>query len=64
LRAKELLAEPTSKPRTNADCVAIVPEQLGGYQCVEGWFVWFRFFGPKEPFFDKSWRLPDFELVK
>jgi hypothetical protein len=26
-----------------------------------GWWVWFRFYGPTEPFFDKSWRLPDFE---
>jgi hypothetical protein len=30
----------------------------------KGWFVWFRFYGPKEPFFDKSWQLPDFERVK
>ena len=29
----------------------------------KGWFVWFRFYGPKEPFFNKSWALPDFELV-
>jgi hypothetical protein len=29
-----------------------------------GWFVWFRLYGPTEPFFDKSWTLPDFELVK
>ena len=28
-----------------------------------GWFVWFRFYGPLEPFFDKSWKLPDFEKV-
>jgi hypothetical protein len=27
----------------------------------EGWFVYFRFHGPTEPFFDKSWALPDFE---
>jgi hypothetical protein len=26
--------------------------------------VWFRLYGPLEPFFDKSWQLPDFELVK
>jgi hypothetical protein len=30
----------------------------------KGWFVWFRFYGPKEPFFDKKWELPDFERVK
>ncbi|MBL4796299.1 MAG: DUF1254 domain-containing protein [Oleispira sp.] len=29
-----------------------------------GWWVWFRFYSPKEPFFDKSWQLTDFELVK
>ncbi len=29
-----------------------------------GWWVWFRFYGPTEPFFDKTWQLPDFELVK
>lgn len=27
----------------------------------EGWFVWFRFYGPTAPFLDKSWQLPDFE---
>jgi hypothetical protein len=30
----------------------------------EDWFVLFRFYGPTEPLFDKSWVLPDFELVK
>lgn len=29
----------------------------------KGWFVWFRFYAPTEPFFDKSWRLPDFDKV-
>ena len=29
-----------------------------------GWWVWFRLYAPLEPFFDKSWQLPDFELVK
>ena len=28
-----------------------------------GWWVWLRFYGPTEPFFDKSWRLPDFEKM-
>lgn len=27
----------------------------------KGWFSYFRFFGPTEPFLDKSWILPDFE---
>jgi hypothetical protein len=25
----------------------------------KGFFVWFRAYGPTEPFFDKSWQLPD-----
>lgn len=29
----------------------------------EGWFTYFRFYGPTEPFFDKSWALPDIEKV-
>ena len=29
----------------------------------KGWFAWFRFYAPTQPFFDKSWQLPDFELV-
>ncbi|MEZ5833118.1 MAG: DUF1254 domain-containing protein [Dongiaceae bacterium] len=29
----------------------------------EGWFAYFRFYGPTEPFFDKSWALPDFEKI-
>jgi hypothetical protein len=28
-----------------------------------GWWVWFRFYSPKEAFFDKSWQLPDFEKI-
>lgn len=30
----------------------------------KGWFTYFRFYGPTEAFFDKSWSLPDFELAK
>jgi hypothetical protein len=30
----------------------------------EGWFTYFRFYGPTEPFFDKTWVLPDFEKVE
>jgi hypothetical protein len=29
----------------------------------KGWFAYFRFYGPTEPFFDKSWALPDFEKI-
>lgn len=30
----------------------------------DGWFVYFRLYAPLEPFFDKSFRLPDFEPVE
>jgi len=28
------------------------------------WYPWFRFYGPQKAIFDKSWVLPDIELVK
>ena len=27
------------------------------------WFPWFRVYGPEKAIFDKSWRLPDIEMV-
>lgn len=30
----------------------------------KSWFTYFRLYGPTEPFYDKSWRLPDIERVK
>jgi hypothetical protein len=30
----------------------------------KGWFSYFRLYGPKEAYFDKSWQLNDVELVK
>jgi hypothetical protein len=30
----------------------------------EGWFPLFRFYGPTEKLFDKSWVVGDFEKVK
>ncbi len=30
----------------------------------EGWFVLFRFFGPEREYYDRSWKLPDFEKIK
>lgn len=30
----------------------------------DGWFVYFRLYAPTEPFFDKSFKLPDFEIVE
>lgn len=29
----------------------------------DGWFVYFRLYGPLQPFFDKSFRLPDFVQI-
>jgi hypothetical protein len=29
----------------------------------EKWFTWFRVFGPEKAVFDKSWKLPDIEMV-
>ena len=29
-----------------------------------GWFPYFRFYGPEQPYFDKSWSLPDFERLQ
>jgi hypothetical protein len=29
----------------------------------EGWFAYFRLYGPLEPFFDRSWVLPDIETT-
>lgn len=28
-----------------------------------GWFVYFRLYGPLEPWFNKTWSLPDFEPI-
>ena len=30
----------------------------------KAWFAAFRFYAPLEPYFDKSWPLPDIEKVK
>ena len=29
-----------------------------------GWFAYFRFYAPTEPYFDRSWKLPDLVRVK
>jgi hypothetical protein len=30
----------------------------------EGWFTYFRLYAPTQPYFDKTWQLPDIEKVK
>ena len=27
------------------------------------WFAWFRHYAPLQPYFDRTWRLPDIEKV-
>ena len=47
---------PKAPKGQEANWVQTVPDK--------GWFAYFRFYGPTEPFFDKTWKLPDFEEVK
>ena len=47
---------PTAPKAHEANWIQTVPGS--------GWFVYFRFYGPTEAFFDKSWGLPDFVRVK
>lgn len=51
----DLYFGPTAPAGKESNWVKTVPGR--------GWWVWFRFYGPTEAFFDKSWRLPDFEKV-
>jgi len=30
----------------------------------EGWFTYFRFYAPPQPYFDRSWQLSDFVKVE
>ena len=49
----DLYFGPTAPAGKESNWVKTVPGR--------GWFVWFRFYGPTEAFFDKTWSLPDFE---
>ena len=51
----DLYFGPTAPAGKEANWVKTIPGR--------GWWVWFRFYGPTEPFFDKSWKLADFEKV-
>ena len=33
-------------------------------QTEKSWFPWFRFYGPEKALFDKSWTMPDIEMLK
>ena len=45
---------PAGKPETN--WIETIPGR--------GWFTYFRLYGPTQPYFDRSWVLPDIEEVK
>ena len=77
-RQKRILEEgallgPYDKITLNADCSAdlyLGPNAPAGSEsnwidtsASKGWFVWFRFFGPRQPAFDGSWQLADIERV-
>ena len=47
--------EPPADPRLRANWVRTVPR--------EGWFTYFRLYAPTEPYFDRSWQLPDIEKL-
>ena len=46
---------PTSPKGHEKKCIGVVPGKA--------WFVGFRFYAPLEPYFDRSWPLPDVEKV-
>ncbi len=54
-----------SYPRSllRPDCTCIFGKQLGGHQRVAGLVRLVSVLCPTQPFFDKSWQSPDFELV-
>lgn len=45
---------PEGKPATN--WIKTIPGK--------GWFTYFRLYGPTQPFFDRTWVLPDIEVLK
>jgi hypothetical protein len=45
---------PAGKPETN--WIKTIPGK--------GWFTYFRLYGPTQPYFDRSWVLPDVEALK
>lgn len=62
-----------TKPHINSDGSVDVafgpdePKEKGNWIKTvpgKGWFPIFRFYGPSEPYFDKTWKLEDIEAVK
>ena len=52
----DLYFGPQPPAGANANFVQTVPGK--------GWFTYFRLYGPKQAYFDKSWQLPDIEPVQ
>ena len=52
-------------PSTTASAIPTfltgVPPQQHGFT---GWFTYFRFYAPTQPYFDGTWQLPDIKKVK
>ena len=51
----DLYVGPSAPAGMESNCMKTVGQ--------DGWFVLFRLYAPTEPFFDRSWALPDFEPV-
>ncbi|MEU4030520.1 DUF1254 domain-containing protein [Streptomyces anulatus] len=51
----DLYIGPTAPPGGESNWMKAVEE--------DGWFVYFRLYAPTEPFFDKTWTLPDFQAL-
>ncbi|TIU92431.1 MAG: hypothetical protein E5W09_28375 [Mesorhizobium sp.] len=49
------LFRPQPSASANSNFVQTVPGK--------GWFIYFRLYGPKQAYFDRSWQLPDIEEV-
>jgi hypothetical protein len=45
---------PAGKPESN--WIKTIPGK--------GWFTYFRLYGPTQPYFDRSWVLPDIEEIQ
>lgn len=52
----DLYFGPTAPPGKEKNWVPTLPDR--------GWFAYFRFYAPTEPYFDLTWSLPDIEKVK
>ena len=45
-----------TKPAGASNWIQTIPGQ--------GWFAYFRFYGPTEPYFSKTWQLNDIERIQ